>query len=530
MWKPSLHASQRSPVPSSLPLSAEEAVEESSIRQSAKQASPSSPRSPSSDGSPSLAAPLQPWSLLLSSPPSLLVPSSLSLSVDRCSASVAAAGADDGLSSSFAADIPDSPPSHCKALHSTGDGLRLSDATIRQLYRRQPRQRADIDPYTLYCGLTDGDRSAGREASQLQDGLLCSHVAPSQSTSSSMSTPLQPTAGQQPTRAVPLLVTPIPRVTSTPADSSPRVAASFASPPLTECASLSLLDMSFVDLPSQLHRLRDTPPDGKKLAAATLSLSYHSTAHTSTIASQHSTLDLPVAGLRAIPFPRLSDASAQEAADHTDSAPVEASAALPAQSRRRVGAYRVEQNGVLLPDMRSALIPAPETSVGLELAAATVPTSEQPCSSTVPLSAALPAASPDLRGLHCRMYAIQAALTGCGCRPYHVRVLRLASVALEALCERESLFATRDILVQQIGCTRDVLRWVERFDLSGHAHSCSHIAKRRRAVDQQRAAAESRRAVEWRKAAARRDDGPTQIDEFVRHNSSFSYPSSECTA
>ena len=184
---------------------------------------------------------------------------------------------------------------------------------------------------------------------------------------------------------------------------------------------------------------------------------------------------------------------------------------------------------MLLPNMRSALIPAAAVEVKQGVTAATaVPASELLLCS--PVLDALPAASVELRSLHCRMSAMLVTLTVCGCRPYHVRVLRLATVALESLCKRDALFANRDTLAQQIGCTRDVLQWVHRFDLSGHTGSCSDYRRRQQAAKRERAAAESRRPSEWQKAAVNRDVGPTQLSEFARHSSSFSYPSSECTA
>ena len=521
------HGWHSSLVPSSLPSSSGVLLDDSFIQESPTKESSS--RLTSCDSSSlALPAPLTPDSLLSCSTAELPIPSSLSVDVECCAAPVAASVAEEWLLSSSSVAVPDSPPWYLHSASLDADSSLLTDRAIRHFYIAQPRQRADIDPYVLYCSLTDS-----AQTDQLQPAQP-SHCPPSSQCSPflcSLSTSPDHDVARQKQRLSPStsLLSPVPRLSPVPpalCDGSPCLSLPAA---CSLSASLSL-DMSYVDLPSQLHRLRDSPTElERKAPSATLSLSYQSATQTLTIHSQHSTLDGSIAGQPAIPFPRLSEGTPVADSAHFATATVHTSVTPAIQPRRRIGAYCVEQSGVLLPNMRSALIPAEtnaEITSEVKPAAADSITDHRLHSIA---SAVLPAASPELRSLHCRMYAILLALTGCGCHPYHVRVLRIASVALESLCERENLFATRDMLAQQIGCTRDVMQWVDVFDLSGHTDRCCKSAKKRLAAQHERAEAEGRRAAaEWQKETFGRDAATSQLNE--RHSSSFSYPSSECTA
>ena len=522
MWTPSrvLHSSF---VPFSLPLSAEQSADDSSIRETPTKGQGGSLTSSSTCQS--LLAALISSDLLLSPSPSALVRASLPLSTSLSTTpETAYVDAECSPSSSGDVAIPESPPWQAGP-HPSDDSPLFTPTAIRLWYSLQPRQRADIDPYTLYCASTDGQYplDGGRDTqiqasppNALHTRLPYLQHSPPRLQPDPLSSPQtvqQAPVFQSPSRLV-SLCSAIDRASS---DASP----------FAERASLSLsLDMSYIDLPSQLHQPRDSPSHNELKAhtTATLSLSYQSTTQASLLPSQP--LDQSAASPSALPFPRLSEGllstdTAESAATTSPSQP------LFTPLQRRVGAYRVDPSGVLLPSMRSALVPAAaagdDSKVNVAGTANATHTEQQ-----LDRVSALPAASSDLRALYQRMLDMLAALTGCGCHPYHVRVLRLASAALQSLCERESLFATRETLALQAGCTRDVLQWVDHFDLDAHSRQCADRRKQRAAVAQMRAAAQSRRAAEWQKAAAGKDLTTTQLS--VRHNSGFSYPSSECTA
>ena len=531
MWKLSPHdVSQCSLVPSSLPL------EDSFILSTPTPHSKQRQRQRQQDGSlssingSSLGLPasssislplavglLTPNSLLLSSPPSFeMVRSSLSMSDEQCTTPADCANATD-CAAIVCDEIPESPPWHSSTSshHSQTDSgeVTLTDALIRSVYHSHPCQRTAIDPYTIYCALADN--TDGTALIQRRDSLPVSRPISPQHTPHALPFTLLPyeMVPQSMQSSLSAVASPSPPVAPTPADASPQSAV----PPASQPADCSLsFEMSYVDLPSQLHRLHDTPADELKFAltSATLSLSYQSTPRTATVASQLSALDMSmVSPAFAVPFPQLSDGSpAAAVADVRVATP---------QPRRRVGAFCVEQSGVLFPNMRSALLPAAEANSLSEAAGVSAAAAVAAFSPSV----VLPAASPELRGA-CTVActAILAGLSECGCYPYHLRVLRLASaVALESLCERESLFAMpRYSQLGRVGCT-------SRCAAVGGPHSISSGHSLTNAADSGRggsAAAKQERAGGRRAGAAAEQSEscrwvvtvvPSQSSEFVHH-------------
>ena len=239
----------------------------------------------------------------------------------------------------------------------------------------------------------------------------------------------------------------------------PRPSLARASPtPLTLPPSSSLasdrsllpgeLDMSWASLPSQVHRLVDTPVD-----AGNASLTY-----VTPITQGQSQISIAALHAPSLPSPAPSAAAPVQRRLHADGValpPHEAGEPAPADASVTAPAWRVTKRKKRASASRAgASDAAPLLALPLPL--------DSPLLAHPPLE---PMASDELLALYERMHRMLICLATrplpCRCSPYHLRLLLFAHRALHSYARREGVFARRAGLCREPGCTEDVLTWAE---------------------------------------------------------------------